>query len=99
MFTSTIKTNKMKQPAYFKSFEYSIPGSEKDFKNGINLYKENLEMHLPLVKVNIDFENKFLSIEGNGKLAKSISTKKEFTRFDFDQERIKVNTNIYSDLS
>jgi hypothetical protein len=98
MFTSTIKTNKMKQPIYLKNFEYSIPSSEKDFNPSGNLYRDYLQMHLPLVKVNIDFVNKYLFLEGNGIQAKTLSSKTELTRFDFERERIKVNANIYCGL-
>jgi hypothetical protein len=88
----------MKQTLNLKSFEYSIPPPAKDFKDRDNLYGDYLEMHLPMVKVNIDFVNKYLFLEGNGIQAKSLSSKTELTRFDFEKERIKVNANIYCGL-
>jgi hypothetical protein len=88
----------MKQPVYLKSFEYSIPASEKDFPDGGYLFREYVEMHLPLVKVNIDFENKYLFLESNGMQGKSFSSKTELTRFAFEKERIKVNAHIYCGL-
>jgi hypothetical protein len=98
MFTSTIKTNKMKQPIFLKCFEYSIPSSEKDFTPSGNMYRDYLQMHSPLVKVNIDFVNKYLFLEGNGIQAKTLSSKSELTRFDFERERIKVSANIFCGL-
>jgi hypothetical protein len=89
----------MKQPVFLKSFEYSIPALGKDFNHSGNMYRDYLEEHLPLVKVNIDFENKYLFIEGNGDLAKTLTKKVGLTRFDFDNKRIKVNANIYCGLS
>lgn len=88
----------MKQPVYLKSFEYSIPASEKDFPDRGYLYREYIEMHLPLVKVNIDFENKYLFLESNGMQGKSSSSKTELTKFAFEKERIKVNAHIYCGL-
>ena len=88
----------MKQPVYLKSFEYSIPVSEKGFHLRTNPNRDYLEMHLPLVKVNIDFVNKRLFLEGNGVLAKTLSSKTELTGFDFEKERIKVNAKIYCGL-
>jgi hypothetical protein len=89
----------MKQSVYLKSFEYSIPTSEKDFNGRGNLYGDFLEMHLPLVKVNIDFVNKCLFLEGNRIQAKTLSSKTELTKFDFEKERIKVNAKIYCGLN
>jgi hypothetical protein len=89
----------MKQPVYLKSFEYSIPASEKDFNVKGNLYRNYLVMRLPLVKVNIDFVNKRLFLEGNRILPKSISSKTELRKFDFEKERIKVNAKIYCGLN
>ena len=89
----------MKQPTHFKCFEYSIPASEKDFHNRGILYRDYFEMHLPLVKINIDFENNYMVLESNGFPAKSSSSKSEFTRFDFGKERIKVNANMYCGLN
>jgi len=88
----------MKQPVYLKSFEYSIPASEKDFSDRGYLYREYVEMHLPLVKVNIDFENKYLFLESNRMQGKSFSSKTELTKFAFEKERIKVNAHIYCGL-
>src|SRR5260221_11237317 len=88
----------MKQPVYLKSFEYSIPASEKDFSQPDKLYGDYFEMRLPIVKLNIDFVNKYLILEGNGIQAKTLSSNKELTRFDFERERIKVNANIYCGL-
>jgi len=88
----------MKQPVYLKSFEYSIPKSEKDFSDRGYLYGEYAEMHLPLVKVNIDFENKWLVLESNGFTTKSSSSNIERTQFDFGKKRIRVNANIYCGL-
>src|SRR5882672_4106723 len=88
----------MKQPVYLKCFEYAIPASGSEFNYKGNLYRNYLGMRLPLVKINIDFENKYLYLEGNGNLAKTSSRIKELARFDFDQERIKVNANIYCGL-
>jgi hypothetical protein len=88
----------MKQPLYLKSFEYSIPVSEKGFHHRGNPYRDYLKMRLPLVKVNIDFVNKRLFLEGNGILAKTLSSKTELTGFDFEKERIKVNAKIYCGL-
>jgi hypothetical protein len=88
----------MKQPVYLKSFEYSIPASEKDFHDGGNPNKDFMKMHLPLVKVNIDFENKYLFLESNGMEGKSLSSKTELSRFAFEKERIKVNAHIYCGL-
>jgi hypothetical protein len=84
----------MKQPVYLKSFEYSMPASEKDLDHRVILYRDYFEMHLPLVKVNIDFVNKRLVLEGNGNLVKTLS-KTELTRVDFEKARIKVNAKIY----
>ena len=89
----------MKQPVYLKSFEYSIPAFGRSSHDFDNLNRDFLEMHLPLVKVNIDFENKYLFIEGNGDLAKTLSKKVGLTRFDFGNRRIKVNANIYCGLN
>src|SRR5450432_499453 len=89
----------MKQPVYLKSFEYSIPSSEKDFHDGGNLHGDYLEMYLPLMKVNIDFVNKCLFLEGNGIQAKTLSSKTELTRFDFVKERIKVSAKICCGLN
>jgi hypothetical protein len=86
----------MKQPVYLKSFEYSIPASEKNFYDRDNLYGDYLEMPL---KINIDLVNKYLILESNGFPAKFISSKTELTKFDFEKERIKVNTNIYYGLN
>jgi hypothetical protein len=88
----------MKQPIYLKSFEYSIPVSEKGFHHRGYPYRDYLETRLPLVKVNIDFVNKRLVLEGNGILAKTFSSKTELTGFDFEKERIKVNAKIYCGL-
>jgi hypothetical protein len=88
----------MKQPVYLKSFEYSIPASEKDFSHRGILYRNYIKMHLPLVKINIDFENKYLVLETNGFPATSSSKKTERTRFAFEKERIKVNAHIYCGL-
>jgi hypothetical protein len=88
----------MKQPVYLKSFEYSIPASEKDFNDVSNLHGDYLEMHSPLVKVNIDFVNKCLFLESNGIQSKALSSKTELTRFAFEEERIKVNAHIYCGL-
>jgi hypothetical protein len=88
----------MKQPVYLKSFEYSIPASDKDFRHRGILYRDYVQMHLPLVKINIDFENKYLALETNGFPATTSSKKTERTRFAFEQERIKVNANIYCGL-
>ena len=90
--------NYMRQPVYLKSFEYSIPVSEKGFHHGSNPYRDNFKMRLPLVKINIDFVNKHLFLEGNGVLAKTLSSKTELTGFDFEKERIKVNAKIYCGL-
>ncbi len=84
----------MKQPVFLKSFEYSIPASERDLNESGYLYRDHLEMHLPLVRVSIDFENKYLFIESNGNLATTLSNKLELIRFDFDKRRINVNANI-----
>jgi hypothetical protein len=83
----------MKQPVYLKSFEYSIPASDRDFNDNGNSYL-GLEMHLPLVKVSIDFENKYLFIESNGNPVTTPSNKMELIKFDFDKKRIRVNANI-----
>jgi hypothetical protein len=88
----------MKQPVYLKSFEYSMPASEKGFHQLGNLRRDYLKMHLPLVKINIDFENKYLLLESNGFTATSSSKKIERTRFAFEKERIKVNAHIYCGL-
>ena len=88
----------MKQPVYLKSFEYSIPASEKDFNDVSNLHGDYFEMHSPLVKVNIDFVNKCLFLESNGIQSKALSSKTELTRFAFEEERIKVNAHIYCGL-
>ncbi|HXB29581.1 MAG TPA: hypothetical protein VNW49_07170 [Puia sp.] len=88
----------MKQPVYLKSFEYSIPVSEKGFHHRNIPYRDYLKMRLPLVKVNIDFVNKRLFLEGNGVLANTLSSKTELTGFDFEKERIKVNAKIYCGL-
>ena len=88
----------MKQPQYLKSFEYSIPVSEKGFHHRSNPCRDYLKMRLPLVKVNIDFVNKHLFLEGNGVLAKTLSSKTELTGFDFEKERIKVIAKIYCGL-
>jgi hypothetical protein len=89
----------MKQPVYLKSFEYSIPASGSNAYGFDNLNQDFLEMHLPQVKVNIDFENQYLFIEGNGDMAKTLSKKVGLTRFDFDYKKIKVNANIYCGLN
>jgi hypothetical protein len=89
----------MKQPVYLKSFEYSIPASEKDFKVGSNLHGDYLEMHSPLVKVNIDFVNKSLILESNGIHTENSILKTELEKFDFKKERIKVNAKIYCGLN
>jgi hypothetical protein len=86
----------MKQPVYLKSFKYSIPASEKDLYDRGNLYGDYWEMPLPLVKINIDFVNKYLILESNGFPVKSISSKTELAKFDFEKEKIKVNANIYA---
>jgi hypothetical protein len=83
----------MKQPVYLKSFEYSIPAPGRDFNDDGNSYR-GLEMVLPLVKVNIDFENKYLSIESNGNPVTTRSNKIELIKFDLDKKRIRVNANI-----
>jgi hypothetical protein len=88
----------MKQTVYLKSFEYSIPTPVKNFNDRNNPYGNHLEMNLSLVKVNIDFVNKRLFLEGNGIQAKTLSSKTEPTRFDFEKERIKVNAKIYCGL-
>jgi hypothetical protein len=88
----------MKQPNYLKSFEYSIPASEKDFHQRGNLYRDYFKMDLPPVKINIDFENKYLVLENNGFLTKSSSSNSERSRSDFEKKRIKVNANIYCGL-
>ena len=56
----------MKQPVYLKSFEYSMPASEKGIHQRGYQHRDYLKMHLPLVKINIDFENKYLVLESNG---------------------------------
>jgi hypothetical protein len=88
----------MKQPVYLKSFEYSIPVSEIGFHHKGNSHRDYLKIRVPLVKVNIDFVNKRLFLEGNGILAKTFSSKTELTGFDFEKERIKVNAKIYCGL-
>jgi hypothetical protein len=88
----------MKHPVYLKSFEYSVPVSEKGFHHRGNPYRDSLKMRLPLVKVNIDFVNKSLFLEGNGVLVKTLSSKTERTGFDFEQDRIKVYAKIYCGL-
>jgi hypothetical protein len=89
----------MKPTIYLRSFEYSIPISENDFNYRSNFHGDYLEMHSPLVKVNIDFVNKCLFVEGNGIQAKTLSAKTELARFDFRKERIKVNAKIYCGLN
>src|SRR5450432_2027226 len=89
----------MRQPVYLKRFEYSIPAAEKDFSDRDNLNGDYLEMHLPLMKVNIDFVNKRLFLEGNGIQTGILSTKTELTRFDYEKERIKVNAKIHCGLN
>jgi hypothetical protein len=89
----------MKQPIYLKSFEYSIPASEKDLNHRGILYRDYFKMHLPLVKVNIDFEHKYLVLESNGFPTKCPLSKSALTRFEYGKERIKVNANIYCGLN
>jgi hypothetical protein len=84
----------MKQPVYLKSFEYAIPAPVKESNEGTGLRPDYFEMHLPLMKLNIDFENEYLFLEGNGIQIKTLSSKTELARFDFEKERIKVNANI-----
>jgi hypothetical protein len=84
----------MKQTVDLKSFEYSIPASGKELYNGTSLCPEYLEMHLPLMKLNIDFEKEYLFLESNGIQIKTLSSITELARFDFERERIKVNANI-----
>ena len=88
----------MKQHIHLKSFEYSIPASEKDFHQRGNLYRDYFNMRLPLVKVNIDFENKYMILESNGYSTKNSTSTSEPRRFDFEEKRIKVNANIYCGL-
>jgi hypothetical protein len=88
----------MRQPVYLKSFEYSVPVSEKGIHHRSNPYRDYLKINLPLVKVNIDFVNKSLFLEGNGILAKNLSSKNELAGIDFEKERIKVHAKIYCGL-
>ena len=89
----------MKQAVYLKSFEYSIPVSDKTLSDNSYSYRDYLAMHSTLVKVNIDFVNKCLLLEGNGIQAKALTSKKELTKFDFEKKRIKVNAKIYCGLN
>ena len=89
----------MKEPIYLKSFEYSIPASEKDFHHRGSLNRDYFKMHLPLMKVHIDFENRYLILESNGFPAKTSSSNTESKRFDFEKERIRVNAHIYCGLN
>jgi hypothetical protein len=56
----------MKHPILLKRFEYSIPDSDTTANGTDHTDRSPFEMHLPLVKVNIDFEKSNLSLEGNG---------------------------------
>jgi hypothetical protein len=89
----------MKDPIYLKSFEYSIPASEKDIHHRGMMNRDYFKMHLPLVKVNIDFENKWLVLENNGFTTKASTSITEHKRFDFEKKRIRVNANIYCGLN
>src|ERR1700737_3722707 len=99
----------MKQPIFLKLFEYSIPGCDTDASNMIGWNSQPrdshprdshpVETHFPLMKVHIDFEQRKISLEGDGLLITASARKPARTRPAPDKGRIRVKASIYPGCS
>ncbi len=86
----------MKQPILLTQFEYSIPVSAM----ALAAIKDNhtIAEHLPLMKVNIDFENGILKLEGDWNFMMASNMHNESSWFTCHRERVEIETTIYSDM-
>jgi hypothetical protein len=79
-----------------KRFEYSIPGSNENVKDKGTPGRQWMEMNLPLVKVNIDFERRDFSLEGSSLVTMTSVRNSQRMKSTFDSGRIKVKASFYS---
>jgi len=89
----------MKHPILLKRFKYSIPDSNVDVKGMDRRNSRSSRMHLPLMRVDIDFEKRNLSLDGNDLLKMISARKPELVRSEYDKERILVKATIYPGFS
>jgi hypothetical protein len=89
----------MKHPNLLKRFEYSVPGSDTATSVTDSRDIHPIEMNSPLLKVNIDFEKRSLSVEGNGQTLIGSAGKPKRIRSASDKERVIVKASIYPGLT
>ncbi|HXB45741.1 MAG TPA: hypothetical protein VNV85_16855 [Puia sp.] len=89
----------MTHPNLLKRLEYCIPGSNTRANDRSNKRRRSLAMHVPLVKVNIDFVKKNLSLEGNSLVMVTPVGNSELTISACDNKRIKVKASFYSSFN
>jgi len=82
----------MKEQLLLKQFEYAIPawplakaGNEKHF----------VAEHLPLMEVNIDFENGNLALKGDWQFMMAANKHNEASQFWHHKQRVKIETSLY----
>lgn len=85
----------MKQQILLKQFEYAITVSSMALATVKDTHR--VAEHLPLMKVNIDFENGILKLEGDWNFMMASNTHNESSWFTCHRERVKIETGIYSD--
>ena len=76
-----------------KQFEYAIPASALALA-GIK-GKHIVAEHLALMKVNIDFENGTLALEGDWQFLMASNKHNEASWFRHRRERVKIETSLY----
>lgn len=85
----------MKQLLHLKQFDYSITVSSMALAKVKDTHR--VAEHLSLMKVNIDFENGILKLEGDWNFMMASNTHNESSWLTCYRERVKIETTIYSD--
>ncbi|MBC7937462.1 MAG: hypothetical protein H7Y86_19115 [Rhizobacter sp.] len=83
----------MKKQILLKQFEYAIPVSALAI-TGIRA--KHIAGHLPLMKVNIDFENGSLAVEGDWQFMMAANQHNEASWFRHHRGRVKIETALYA---
>jgi hypothetical protein len=83
----------MKGQLLLKQIEYFIPASSLAMA-GLNENHIAAE-HLPLMKVNIDFENGVFRLEGDWQFMMASNKYNEASSFSYHRERVKIETAVY----